>query len=286
MPIDLSGPTTRASLHTHTTHSDGQFPLPEVLQAYKELHFGAVAITDHNVWHDHSPASTDALMVLSANEPSLGSREHMLAIGPMASAPTDQGERPAARMQEVIDWTLARGGFAVLNHPSWTGMSVERLLELQRYEALEIFNGGCIGHASEYSLTHWDELLRRGRRVWGVATDDSHSVWDRGLGWVEVFGARDPQPLVQALKAGRFYSSMGPRIDRIAFDGERLTVKCEPVMGIAVMSEQGPVKVVHGKGGSVDALEWTLPKAHFAFLRVEIHRADGKKAWSNPVHFE
>ncbi|HCQ03935.1 MAG TPA: hypothetical protein DIT99_26040 [Candidatus Latescibacteria bacterium] len=282
-PICLTGPSLKTNLHTHTTFSDGAFSLKEVVAAYEALDYDVLAITDHNQWRDNSHASTDRVLVLSSNEPSLSHREHILATGVHTDSPIDHGDRTCTRSQEVIDWVNDQDGFSTLNHPTWSGMSVDRLLELDRYHSIEIVNTGCIGHGSEFSLTHWDELLRRGRLVWGLATDDSHSVWDRGLGWVEVYCDKEESAVVQALKEGRFYATMGPAFEHIECDGDRIFIRSEPVQGIAILSEQGPIKTVHGGKGSVRELEWTLPRREHRYIRVELHRSDGKKAWSNPL---
>ena len=281
--VELSGPTLKTNLHTHTKFSDGRFPLAEVVSAYEDLGYDALAITDHNRWQDHRQASTDRLLVLSSNEPSLSHGEHALATGVQAPSPVDDGERHRERMQEVIDWTNEQGGLSTVNHPTWSGMSVERLLELQRFDSIEICNAGCTGHGSEYSITHWDELLRRGRCVWGLATDDSHSDWDRGLGWVEVYSERTEEEIVDALKAGRFYASTGPRFEQTSWDGERLFIKTEPVQGIALMSDIGPVAVAHGGNDTVTELEWKLGQRGCRYVRAELHRHDGKKAWGQPL---
>ena len=282
----LSGPTLKTNLHTHTTFSDGKYTLPEVVAAYEALDYDVVAITDHNQWRHHDDASTPRLLLLSSNEPSLSHREHVLATGAHAASPVDEGDRSCTRSQEVIDWINDQGGFSTLNHPAWSGMSIDRLLELERYHSIEICNMGCVGYGSEFSLTHWDELLRRGRRVLGLATDDSHHDWDRGLGWVELFCERSEAAILQALKGGRFYSSTGPVIEQLEFDGSRLYLKTEPVMGIAVMSVMGPIKVAHGGFGTVTELEWKVSDRADTYFRVEVHRADGKKAWTNPVFLD
>ncbi len=282
-PTSLNGPSLKTNLHTHTTNSDGAHSLEEVVAAYEALDYDVLAITDHNRWIGHRDASTDRLLVLNSNEPSLSHREHLLATGVQEPSPVDAGDRSSTRTQEVIDWINSKGGFSTLNHPAWSGMSVDRLVELKNYHSMEICNAGSTGHGSEYSLTHWDELLRRGRRVWGIATDDSHAEWDRGLGGVEVFCEKEPSAVTRALIDGHFYSSTGPRIDEIVCNGSHLHVRTEPVMGIAVMSEQGPVRVVHGGNETVTELDWDLSKCDDTFLRVEIHRHDGRKAWSNPI---
>lgn len=286
-PFQLNGPTLKTNLHTHTTLSDGAYSLTDVVAAYEALDYDVLAITDHNRWQDHEGASTEKLLVLSSNEPSLSHREHLLATGVHMASPVDKGNRSSQeRTQEIIDWINAQGGFSTLNHPAWSGMSVDRLLALERYHSIEICNAGCLGHGSEFSLTHWDELLRRGRRVWGLATDDSHSDWDRGLGWVELYCDRTEGAVLQALQTGRFYATMGPKFEHIEWDDGRIYIRTEPVMGIAVMSEQGPVKVAHGGNGTVQELEWNLSKRDYGYIRVELQGQDGKKAWSNPVFMD
>lgn len=281
--FELGGATLKTNLHTHTTFSDGAFSLADVVAAYEALDYDVLAITDHNRWQDHDGASTENLLVLSSNEPSLSHGEHALATGVHLPSPVDQGDRSRERMQEVIDWVNDQRGVSTVNHPSWSGMSVERLLELQRFDAIEICNAGCIGHGSEYSLTHWDELLRRGRCVWGMATDDSHSDWDRGLGWVEVYAERNESAVVAALKGGRFYASTGPKVRQLSWDGENLAIETEPVQGIALMSDTGPVAVAHGGNGTVTELAWSASKSRCRYVRAEVHRHDGRKAWCRPV---
>lgn len=61
--VDFRGPTLRTNLHTHTKFSDGAFPLAEVVAAYENLGYDA------------------------------------LATGVQAPSPVDAGERPRERMQ-------------------------------------------------------------------------------------------------------------------------------------------------------------------------------------------
>ena len=50
---------------------------------------------------------------------------------------------------------------------------------------------------------------------------------------------------------------------------------------------QSQISTVKGLGlrrvGSVRELEWSLPRREHRYIRVELHRSDGKKAWSNPI---
>ena len=83
------------------------------------------------------------------------------------------------------------------------------------------------------------DRLRSGRRVWGVASDDNHNrnkfgdapqEWDSFGGWVTVDAEElSHDAIASALFDGRFYSSMGPEIHYLSFDGSKIYVECSPV---------------------------------------------------------
>jgi len=103
---------------------------------------------------------------------------------------------------------------------------------------------------------------------------------------VEVFAERSEEAIVRALKAGRFYASTGPCIEQFSWDGERLYLQTEPVQGIALMSAIGPVAVAHGGNGTVTELEWKVGQRDCRYVRAELHRHDGRKAWGQPVFLD
>lgn len=67
------------------------------------------------------------------------------------------------------------GQFVVLAHPHWSRMTPSEVMSLTGFNAIEVFNTGCerLMHAGRADL-YWDLLLQSGRRVWGVACDDTH----------------------------------------------------------------------------------------------------------------
>jgi hypothetical protein len=70
-----------------------------------------------------------------------------------------------------------------------------------------------------------DGLLERGHKVLVNAGGDAHfgHPRDRFGGWVEVYCDRlDPEALLAALKAGRYYSTQGPSFRELLVDRDRL----------------------------------------------------------------
>ena len=104
----------------------------------------------------------------------------------------------------------------------WSGLTVADLLALPSgaVAGVEIYNGGTVLDSQKgEAVTHWDELLARGARWWGVAVDDTHwHTLDRGLGWVMTRASdATPSAVLQALVQGHFYATTGPEIHSVAW---------------------------------------------------------------------
>jgi len=128
-----------------------------------------------------------------------------------------------AKYQAALDQRELLGGIAQLNHPQYYwGMTPEVLTEVARrgmrlFEVANVqfpkWNAGEPPHLSTEAL--WDAALAAGVTLWGVASDDAHDYdngtgpYPPGGGWVMVRARRDPQAILDALAAGRFYASTG-----------------------------------------------------------------------------
>ncbi|NIN00319.1 MAG: hypothetical protein GTO24_20240, partial [candidate division Zixibacteria bacterium] len=222
LPIELSGRTYRGALHVHTTCSDGSLSPEECSNRYRALGFDFIFITDHNVWNEHSHLSDPNFKVFSAMEISCrGAREHVLALGVREA-------KKIRETQEAIDWVNEVGGVPVLCHPHWTRMALHRALELQDYPLIEVWIGHSERELGANNVHFWDLLLQQGKRVYGIADDDSHDVHDYELGFVEVWGNELNEPsILRALREGRFYASSGPKIDTIRWTKNGVYVKAK-----------------------------------------------------------
>lgn len=138
-----------------------------------------------------------------------------------------------------------------LNHPNFGyGVTAEQLMQIVGENFFEVYNGhpsvhnsGDATHASTDRM--WDiintwRLSRLDLPVmYGLATDDGHSYHGEpslkdsqpGRGWVMVLtDTLEPDALVTALEAGRFYSSSGVTLESVRADDQALavTVAAEP----------------------------------------------------------
>ena len=74
--------------------------------------------------------------------------------------------------------------------------------EMQDYSLMEIWNSGCAIECEEdMDAACWDDLLRQGQKIWGVATDDGHPIYHHCKGWVMVNSENNVSAILDALKA-------------------------------------------------------------------------------------
>jgi hypothetical protein len=134
-----------------------------------------------------------------------------------------------------------------------------------------------------------DGLLERGRRILINAGDDAHFAFpgDRFGGWVEVWAeSLEPDALLGALRSGLYYSTQGPRIERLELDGDSLRddgPRARDALGGAGDRWLDGSSVFDESGGVVSEASFDVSPFRGSYCRVTVVDADGRRAWSNPV---
>lgn len=297
-PFDKPGKFYRGNLHTHSTLSDGKLAPETVCKVYQDAGYDFIALTDHFMQQFNYPvADTRAFRSenfttilgaeLHAGRTELGELWHILGVGlPLdfaPPAPEETGPELAAR-------ALAAGAYVAAAHPAWYGLTEADILSLGPIHAIEVFNGTSVDHndrADSWYIT--DLLYTRGHRYTACATDDAHFNPDRAdfmLGWVWVKSeSLTPEALLDALKAGDYYSSTGPQIyDIEVVPGEKIVVTCSPAERVFVTGS-GPSSFITYSPG-IRRAEMSLKRWRSPYLRVVVRDAKGGRAWSNPVWLE
>jgi Carbohydrate family 9 binding domain-like len=265
----------RGNLHTHTTRSDGQVSPQEMINAYAEMGYDFLALSDHNTVSDFSQLDDRGLLLVPANEITT-TDGHLLCLGTTASIPCEKST------QETIDSVLLAGGIPFLCHPSWNKTfnhySYEFLSSLTGYAGIEIFNGSIIEDpGSPLALDKWDRLLAAGHNLWGLATDDAHYPFQRGRGCcIALTRDRSLEALLTALRCGGFYASTGPSIQSITIEGSSVRLTAPEAEVIRVIGESG--RVLSSVPGTEITFEAT--DCRWPYFRIEILAAGGGQAWT------
>lgn len=274
----------RGNLHAHSTRSDGMALPQDVVNDYASRGYDFLMLSDHDIYtseEDLAELDSKGMVLIPGNEVSAGG-PHMLHVGVGGYI------KPSPRRQEVLSEIVKRGGFAVVNHPNWQQefdhCSFAQLREWVGYEAMEIYNG-VIGRldGSPYATDKWDRLLSMGRRIWGIANDDSHNpTRDVELGWNMVYAKeRTPESIIDALRAGRFYASTGVTISKIAVDGMTIRIETENAQRIVAMGQYGRrLAIADGK-----SIEFAVPP-NADYVRFECWGAGEAFAWTQPFFVE
>ncbi len=317
-PFELPGTWLRCALNTHSSQSDGDLPPKALAAAYGAAGFDVVAITDH--WRLTKVSSTRPPLMLPGAELScdrgqVGETSDVLVYG-IEEIPEDPGgdrrnwvvnEAEHREQRTFPDLSVAgrfaaeQGGVAYLAHPYWTGMDATTLIRSEHVSGVEVYNAlGELKCGRGDSSMIWDAALETGRRMYAIATDDSHvPPFDIGHAWtwVRVEDAC-PEAVLHALRAGLSYSSAGPVLREVHRDGATVEVACSPCRAIVLQMERETkgCSVVAGNGGRrfgriLRTSETGLitraiiesPRPDPKFVRVRAIDEGGYSAWTNPL---
>ena len=110
---DAQSVTQRSSFHTHAGTGPGTcgaYDIDEVLSAYAELGYGALCLSNHNLFTDPAPYEKHGLCLLPGYE---YTKDIHIACAGTDRVVTEKGH------QAAIEAAAEDGGFAVLCHPNW-----------------------------------------------------------------------------------------------------------------------------------------------------------------------
>lgn len=283
----------KGNTHAHTLESDGDSTPAEMARWYAEHGYDFLVITDHD---KVTRLQSDAIVLIRGEEITsrLPKRPlHTNAIGIEEAIPPATGTNAVEIMQRNVDAVRKAGGIAQINHPNFGwALSAEELMQIEGATLLEIWSGhpyvNMSGPPSVEAM--WDQLLTKGKRIWGVAVDDSHHLkrpWDTdvalpGKAWVVVrVDRREAKAIVNALRSGDFYASTGVELSRYAVDAKSITVAVkEKNLARYVIQFIGPNGRLLQETNGPTA---TYTRASEPYVRAKVIDSNGKTAWCQPV---
>ena len=275
----------KGNLHMHTTCSDGHLSPEEAILIYKKNDYDFISITDHRKLSKEQHFE-GMLLIPGAEWDFSDPVYHILSIG----TESDFGYSEGCSIRELIVRINESGGIAILAHPAWSLMNPDEMMNLDGFAAAEIYNSVSAApwNANRAdSSQYFDLWAAKGKIVPAVASDDSH--WYTGeqtksytIVQAEALNTRS---ILDAIKAGKFYASQGPRFYEISYDEDKVCVKfSDEVKRVIVYSNSVWVdeRVYDNPNGEIEYYRAKSDK----FVRIELIDGTGNRAWSSPFLLE
>lgn len=307
----LSAEWFKGNTHSHSINSGGD-STPYGLSEWYRLHgYQFLFITDHNMVTDTAELnamidSNGQFLVMPGEEvtsefrtPQGGVYVHVNALGQKSAIEAARGVSVRDTLQKDIDAIREGGAIVQINHPNYmwqinaddiAGVHGAQLLEIMNMHPLVNSVGAGPDYPSAENL--WDQVLSRGIRIWGVASDDTHDLLPSsdgeglpGKGWIVVRAQHlSAGDIERAIRSGDFYASTGVTLKDYQATDTGITITIE---------NDGPFlrktrTEFIGKDGAV-LKDTTSNPAFYAFtgqemyVRARIMDSNGGRAWTQPV---
>lgn len=293
----------KGNLHAHSTNSDGDLPPEQVIQAYKNKGYHFLSMTDHNIFTAYPEFNDENFLMIPGFELSCPLNEdkgmHLNILCKDENYDFGQNERFVVDSpRKTIDFIEKhrQNNIIMLNHPYWSLLEWEEVIDLEGIFCMEVYNHGsewldCVGEASKF----WDTLLRKGKKMWGLATDDNHNGYTHIQGWpfellqTDSFGGFivvkaaefTHKAIMQAVESGSFYASTGPEIYDFYIEDGNIVVHCSPCERIIFNGDRRHFQRKLG----VNLTEFTTPlKGTEKYVRVQCIDKYGRTAYGNPIY--
>lgn len=326
--LPYEGQFYKANLHCHTTVSDGKLTPEQVKEQYMAHGYSVVAYTDHNIMVPHPELQSDDFVALTGYEidveekvptelPSIKVCHFCLvALDPEIKKQVcwNRAEIPnkeiAQRLADEVykdDEDYARvyepeaisemmrigsenGFFITYNHPVWSLEDRRAYTQYNHMNAMEICNysSSLLGYP-EYVPYIYDEMLRCGKRIFCVATDDNHNGGAEDSPKYDSFGGftmikadkLDYKTIAKALKDGHFYASQGPEIKELWYEDGVVHIKTGPAKRIEFTTgKRSAYSEYANVGETVDYACFKVPE-DAVYVRVTVVDEQGRHANTN-----
>ncbi len=271
--ISDEGNFYKANLHGHSTVSDGELTPDGIKEMYMKEGYSIIAYTDHNHFVTHNDLSDDSFLALNGVENAAD--EHCeswmherccdicyIALSPERKAHPFQDEDNIIGDSEyspfsvtycsedvnmMIETGVKNGFFVTYNHPTWSLENFERYMSYNGMHAMEIFNKSSeVDGYNEYNPDIYDDMLRGGKKIFCIATDDNHNRapntchWDSFGGFTMIKSkSLKYEDVTSALLKGDFYASRGPVIKALWLDTDDYSVHLECEKAVRIVCTRG-----------------------------------------------
>lgn len=312
----------KANLHCHSTVSDGKWTPAQIKEIYMEQGYSIVAYTDHDVLIPHPELTDDKFLALNGcefeiDEGGIWGKDrkncHFCAISLYVDNITqpcwhrekyqfsnavnyrdkvkfDDSEENWDReysseyISKMMQNCAKKGFFVTYNHPTWSMEGCQDYMGYNGMHAMEICNYGCVvvGY-DEHNSKEYDEMLRGGKRIYCVATDDNHNGRADSFGGFTMIKAEqlEYRTITKALEDGNFYASEGPIINELWYENGKVYISFEPAREAFITKGVRKSQISKTENGELITEAVFDMEDDDIYFRITVVGEDGKRAYTN-----
>lgn len=167
------------------------------------------------------------------------------------NAPDYEREYTHETISEMMELGRNNGFFVTYNHPAWSQENYNDYMGYHHMHAMEIYNNQCVfmGH-DDYNEQVYDHMLRGGKRIYCIATDDNHGIVTCCGGFTMIKAEKlEYKTITDALLQGNFYASHGPLIHNLWFEDGKIHIDCSEVKKIVLHTNSRRTMYLHAQEG-------------------------------------
>ncbi len=304
-----NGTFYKANLHCHSTFSDGKWTPEEIKEKYMRHGYSVVAFTDHRTLYSQAHLTDENFLSLDGYEIDVSETldtgrgykktcHFCLIAKRQGTAQPDFGDEDTytpENISRIMKSAREKGFFVTYNHPNWSLEDFSDYINYHGMDAMEIANYGCIAVGyQDYVPMVYDEMLRYGKKIFCVATDDNHNRFDEDSLYCDSFGgftvikadSLSYENIIRALEKGNFYASQGPEIKELWYEDGIIHIKTSPVKKIDFVFGSRRAKTVMAENdGFLEEAECEVPE-NSIYVRVSAKDEKGLPADTNAYFTE
>jgi len=194
-------------------------------------------------------------------------------------------------INKIIKTANENGFLVCMNHPMWSLMTYNDYSQFEGLWAMEVYNHGCRAlYGLPDSQNVYDDMLRCGKKLFCIATDDNHNPYPLDSYKSDSFGGftmincekLDYKSVIEAMENGNFYSSTGPEIYELYYEDGYVHIKCSPAAEICLttLGRRGE-RVASDDKKPICEASFKIDKELYGMIRLVVIDEKGEKAYTN-----
>jgi len=251
----------KANLHSHTTISDGCLTPEQMVKAYKKEGYQILSITDHRTFVTHNDLTSKDFLLLNGIEIDVNKGDKYKAVYHLNLFAKNDSitemfsfspEYSVDNINKIISDANNLGFLVQYNHPRWSHQYVDDFVNLKGLWGFEIFNGATeLEHLAGRADFEYETFgrINQDDESFPVASsdDDNHNahghkhepLCDSYIGF-NMIEAKELtyDCVIDAMVKGNMYASMGPLINYLSVNGDKVLIKTSDCMCVVLLNEK------------------------------------------------